>query len=283
MSPQKIVSVVMLVSLMLGAGMEINREHLMAALRDVGLMSRALLANFILVPLFGYVLVRLFHLDGPIAVGFLLMAIAPGVPFLVRAAGRKPGGSLGFAAALAFIMPALSIVTIPLTAALVLPADEDAHVPGLKLALTLVLFQLVPLLIGLLIADRAPALAQKLTRPLTLVFFVAVLALLVILGPALIKAITSVYGSHAMLAALVIVLLSMATGWILGGPQDANRRTLSIATALRNIGTCAVIATASFPDTLVGPTVLTYFLVQFIVTVIFRIYFGRTAPAAAPA
>ena len=44
----------MLVSLMLGAGMEINREHLMAALRDVGLMSRALLANFVLVPLFGY-------------------------------------------------------------------------------------------------------------------------------------------------------------------------------------------------------------------------------------
>ncbi len=33
MSPQKIVSVVMLVSLMLGAGMEINREHLMAALK----------------------------------------------------------------------------------------------------------------------------------------------------------------------------------------------------------------------------------------------------------
>ncbi len=114
-------------------------------------------------------------------------------------------------------------------------------------------------------------------------FVLAVLALLVILGPALIKAITSVYGSHALLAALAIVLLSMADRLDPRRTSDANRRTLSIATALRNIGTCAVIATASFPDTLVGPTVLTYFLVQFIVTVIFRIYFGRTAPAAAPA
>ncbi len=56
-----------------------------------------------------------------------------------------------------------------------------------------------------------------------------------------------------MWAILVLVLLSIATGWILGGPQPEYRRTLSIATALRNIGTCTVIATATFPDTLVGP------------------------------
>ncbi|HME82867.1 MAG TPA: bile acid:sodium symporter [Candidatus Eremiobacteraceae bacterium] len=283
MSPQKIASIVMLVSLMLSAGMEINREHLIAALKDFGLIGRALLANFVLVPLFGVGLARLFHLEGDIAVGFLLMAIAPGVPFLVRAAGRQPGGSLGLAAALAFIMPALSIITIPLTAPLVLPPDADAHVPGLQLAMTLILFQLVPLLIGLAIADRAPALAEKLKRPLTLLFFVAIAALLVLIGPALIKAVSSVYGTHALLAMLVIVLLCVASGWIFGGPQDANRRTLSIATALRNIGTCAVIATASFADTLVGPTVLTYFLVQFILTIILRIYFGRTAAPAAPA
>jgi len=284
MSPQKIAALVMLISLMLAAGMEINREHLMAALKEFGLITRALLANFILVPLFGYVLVRLFHLDGPIAIGFLLMAIAPGVPFLVRAAGSKPGGSLGFAAALAFILPALSIVTIPLTAQLVLPPDAQAHVPALHLALTLIAFQLVPLLIGLLIADRAPALATKLVRPLTLVFFIAVLALLVILGPTLVKAVIAVYGSRELWATLVIVLLAMATGWILGGPREEYRRTLSIATALRNIGTCVVIATASFADTLVGPTVLTFFLVQFFLVLILRIYYGRSAPAAtAPA
>jgi BASS family bile acid:Na+ symporter len=283
MSPQKIAAIVMLVSLMLSAGMEINREHLMAALKNVGLIARALLANFIIVPILGVVLVRLFHLDEYIAIGFLLMAIAPGVPFLVRAAGRKPGGSLGFAAALAFIMPALSIVTIPLTARLVLPPDAQAHVPAVQLAVTLVAVQLVPLLIGLLVADRAPALAEKLQRPLMLVFVVAVLALLVLLGPALLKAVASVYGSHGMLAMLVIVLLSVAAGWVFGGPEVEYRRTLSIATALRNIGTCAVIATASFPDTLVGPTVLTYLLVQFVVTFVFRIYFSRTTASAASA
>jgi BASS family bile acid:Na+ symporter len=282
MSPEKIVAIVTLVSLMLSAGLEINREHLMAALKDYGLLARALLANFVLVPLFGVILARLFQLDTYVAVGFLLMAIAPGVPFLVRAAARKPGGSLGFATELAFILPALSIVTIPLTARFVFPPDVQAHVPFVQLMVTLVGFQLVPLLLGLLIADRAPTIAAKLQRPLLLLFAVAVVVLLVALGPALLKAVAAVYGSRGILAMLVIVLLSVVTGWILGGPKDEYRRTLSIATALRNIGTCAVIATASFPDTLVAPTVLTYFLVQFVVSVIFRAYFQRTAaPAAA--
>jgi BASS family bile acid:Na+ symporter len=283
MDLQKITAIVMLVSLMLGAGLEINREHLMAALRDFGLLARAFLASFIIVPILGVILVRLFHLEGDIAVGFLLMAIAAGVPFLVRAAGRESGGSLGFAAALAFILPAVSIITIPVTARLVLPPDAQAHVPAVQLVITLVIFQLVPLLIGMLLADRAPALAGKLQRPMMLVFLISLVGLLVILGPALIKAITSVYGSRGMLAMLVIVALSAAAGWLLGGPAPQNRRTLAIATALRNIGTCSVIATASFRDTLVGPTVLVYLLVQIVVTVIIRVVSGRRAAPAASA
>jgi predicted Na+-dependent transporter len=280
MSAQKIAAIVMLVSLMLSAGMEINREHLMAALKNVSLLVRALLANFIIVPLFGIALVRLFHLEGYVAIGFLLMAIAPGVPFLVRAAGRKPGGSLGFAAALAFILPALSIVTIPLTVYFILPPGLDAKVPYLQLIIGLVGFQLVPLLIGLLVADRAPAFAAKAKRPIVLVFFAAVLGLLVLMGAELVKDVELVYGSHGMLAMLVIVLLSAFTGWILGGPQVEYRRTLSIATALRNIGTCAVIATLSFPQTLAAPTVLVYFLIQFTITVLLRIFYHRVDSAA---
>ncbi len=265
----------MLITLMLGAGLEANRQHLLAALKNYGLLTRALLANFVIVPILGVLIARLFQLDAVVATGFLLMTIAPGVPFLVRAAGRQPGGSLGFAMALTFILPAVSVVTIPITAPLVLPVTAEAHLPLTQFLTTLVLFQLVPLVIGLLIADRAPTVAAKLVRPLTLVFFVATLSLLVMLFPMLVKAVTGVYGSHAMLAELAIVLLSVGTGWLLGGPDAPNRRTLSIATALRNIGLCALIATTVFPDSLVAPTVFTYLIIQVIVTVIFRVFFHR--------
>ncbi len=289
MNPEKIAAIVMLVSVMLSAGLEINVEHLLGALKNYGLFARALLANFIVIPIFGVLLARAFHLDQYIAIGFVLMALAPGVPFLVRAAGRTPGGSLGFAAALAFVMPALSIVTIPLTArfifaaGLIAPADVVGHIPFGRIAVTLVGFQLAPLLVGLLIASRAPKLAIKLRRPLLLLFVVSVVALLVILGPTLVKAVASVYGSRALWAMLVLVLLSVGTGWILGGPSIQYRRTLSIATTLRNIGTCAVVATATFPKTLVAPTVLTYFIIQFLISIIFRVYFHRGAARATAA
>jgi BASS family bile acid:Na+ symporter len=289
MNPEKIAAIVMLVSVMLSAGLEINVEHLLAALKNYSLFARALLANFVVIPIFGVLLARAFHLDQYIAIGFVLMALAPGVPFLVRAAGRTPGGSLGFAAALAFIMPALSIVTIPLSArfifaaGLIAPADVAGHIPFGRIAVTLVAFQLVPLLVGLLIANRVPKLAMKLRRLLLLLFAVAVVALLVILGPILIKAVASIYGSRGMLAMLVLVLLSVGTGWILGGPSIQYRRTLSIATMLRNIGTCAVVATATFPKTLVAPTVLTYFIIQFLVSIVFRVYFHRGAARATAA
>jgi bile acid:Na+ symporter, BASS family len=281
MSPEKITAVVILVSVMVSAGLEIDREHLMAALRNAGLLGRALLANFVIVPIFGIVLARAFKLEEHVALGFLLMAIAPGVPFLVRAGGRKPGGSLGFAAALTFIMPALSIVTIPLMAAFSARLNAAIHVPYAQLIATLVVFQLVPLLVGYFIADRAPALAAKLKGLFTVIFFLAVIALLVMVGLQLVKAVELVYGSRAMWAILVLVLLSIGTGWILGGPQIEYRRTLSIATALRNIGTSAVLATGNFPHTLVTPTVLTYFLIQFVVSLILRVYFHRTAARAA--
>jgi predicted Na+-dependent transporter len=289
MNPEKIAAIVMLVSLMLGAGLEINVEHLVAAVKNYGLLARALTANFIVVPAFGVLLARAFHLDAYVAIGFVLMALAPGVPFLVRAAGRTPGGSLGFAAMLAFVMPALSIVTIPLTArfifaaGLIAPAQVAGNIPFGRILVTLVGFQLVPLLVGLLLANRAPKLAAKLRRPFLLLFVVAVVALLVILGPTLVKAVASVYGSHGMWATLVLVLLSIGTGWILGGPQVQYRRTLSIATGLRNIGTCAVVATATFPDTLVAPTVLTYFLIQFLISIVLRIFFHRAATQASAA
>ncbi len=128
MSPEKIVVIILLVSLMLQTGLQVDRANLMTALKDWSLLSRAFLANFILIPIFGVIIVRLFHLSDDIATGILLMAIAPGVPFAVRSAGRKSGGSLSFALCLAFFMPAISIITVPITASLVFPAGSHVHI-----------------------------------------------------------------------------------------------------------------------------------------------------------
>jgi bile acid:Na+ symporter, BASS family len=269
----------MLVSLTFGAGLQVDRDHLKAILRNVGLLGRALLANFIIVPLLGVLLAKVFRLPPQVATGFLLMAIAPGVPF-VLASVRKRGGSLGLAVALAFMLPLLSIVTVPVTAALVLPTAAKADLPLSHFVLTLLLFQLLPLLAGIAVGALAPGVPQRLGRPLQIVFFASALALIALLAPALAHGVVSVYGSNGMWAMLCLVLLSVAAGWLLGSPAREDRRVLAIGTGLRNIGLCALAATSSFSDPLIAATVLTYFLIQFVITTLFGVYFARTAGKA---
>jgi BASS family bile acid:Na+ symporter len=83
-----------------------------------------------------------------------------------------------------------------------------------------------------------------------------------------------------MWAEFFTVVLSFAIGWLLGGPARENRRVLGIGTALRNIGLGALIATSSFATPLVASTVITYFVIQLVVTTILGMYFTRTAKEA---
>ncbi|MGR4064901.1 MAG: bile acid:sodium symporter family protein [Vulcanimicrobiaceae bacterium] len=277
MAPQKLVALIMLVSLTFGAGLQVNIPNLVAVLKNVSLMARALIANFVIVPLLGWLAVFTFHLAEPVATGVLLMAIAPGVPFVLQSGARKQGGSLGFAVALAAILPALSVITIPITAGLMLTQAEKASLPLSNFIVSLAFFQLLPLVIGIAVSDRAPAFAAKLVRPMLLVFAITVVALLVLIAPKLVSDITSVYGSRGMVAMLCVVLLSLLTGYLLGGPERSYRRTLGIGTALRNIGLCALIATVSFKGGIVAATVMTYLLIQFTICGLAGAYFKRAS------
>jgi BASS family bile acid:Na+ symporter len=286
MNPERIAAMVLLVSFMLQIGLQVNVEQLLAALKNYRLLARAFVANFLLVPLFGVALVRVIHLDPMVAVGVLLMAIAPGVPFLPKTAGHARGGSLGFALCLAFLMPALSTITVPLTARIVLPTGAETHVPLASFIVNLVVFQLVPLLFGLLIAQRAPALAEKLVRPLLVVFVLCILVVLIAVSPVIGRSFATVTGSRGLITALALVLLSIAAGWVLGGPDASYRRTLSISTAMRNVGLASLVATVNFPGTAAAAAAMCYFIIQLIVVMIAGRFFARSlktpgAPATA--
>jgi bile acid:Na+ symporter, BASS family len=276
----KLAAAITLIALTFGAGLQVNREHLIGVLKDTVLLAKAFLANFVIVPLLGVLFVYLFRLPPYIATGFLLMAIAPGVPFVLSSV-RKRGGRLGLAVALEVFLPLLSIVTVPITAALVLPAGAQGHLPLAKFFLTLVLFQLLPLLLGIMVGGRAPAAAPQLARVSHIIFLVALVTLLALLGPKLVHGVALVYGSGGILAMICLVVLSLAIGWALGGPAREDRRVLGIGTALRNIGLCALIASTSFTEPIVVASVATYLIVQVVIVTIVGIFFTRTAQRVA--
>ncbi len=276
-------ALVMIVATMFGSGLQVDRHRFAETLRHYGLIGKAMLANFVLVPLFATLLVRIFHVEGGIAIGIVLMSMAPGVPFLPNSAGRSGGGSLSFALTIAFCFAALSVLTIPATIDLLLPPAAAAQIPIRSFLTTLILFQLVPLVAGAAIGPRLPAeLTAKAVKALHATFLVAALGLVVLLFPRILSSISTVFGFGHLAIIAAVGIFSAGVGWLLGGPDVRYRRTLSIATMLRNIGLCALIGTGpAFANTTVVPTILTYLIVTVILTLPLRAYYQRTKAKAA--
>ena len=279
---EKIVVAVFLAAFMLQAGLGCDYRELLTALKNRSCMIRVVLANFVVVPIIGLVAVRAFALEDLIAVGILLMAIAPGVPFLPMLAGAKNGGHEGLATALAVLLPAISIVTVPLMAPLVLPVNAEAHIALASFIVNLVLLQLFPLIIGLYIRERAPNAAPRLIRVCMLVVVIALVVVLVALAPRMGEAFVALYGSRGLLAILLIVLLSAGTGWIFGGSETHYRNTMTLSTIMRNFGLALLVTGQNFVGTIASPTVLTYFVIQLIVANLLAQFLKRQQSPGAP-
>jgi len=244
-------------------------------------MIRVFLANFIVVPIIGVAAIRAFALDDFVAVGVVLMAISPGVPFLPQLAGAKHGGDTGLATALAVLLPAISIVTVPITAHLVLPVDAQAHIDLGHFLLNLVLLQLLPLVVGLFLRHRIPNAAPTLIKVCMLIAVIAILLVLFALGPKLAEAFGAVYGSRGLMAILAIVVLSAVTGWLFGGSEIRYRNTMTLSTIMRNFGLALLIAGQNFAGTVAAEAVLTYFVIQMIVGNVLAIVVERTVASPA--
>jgi len=273
----KLLAMVMIVSVMLSAGLQVDLTQIKQTLRDYGLLARALLTNFVLVPIFAVFLVRYFQVESGVATGIVLMSLAPGVPFIVNTAGRKQGGSLSLVLTFAFCFTALSVVTIPLSLPFALP-NVETQLPASKFLTTLVLFQFLPLVVGALIAPRiSEDSAAKITKVLHFIFLGAVLVLLVLAFPKIVSSISAVAGFGHLLIIAAVGVFSALVGWLMGGANREYRRTLSIATTMRNIGLCALIASDdAFAGTLVLPTILSYFIVTILLTLPLGMLYART-------
>lgn len=273
---EKIVVAVFLAAFMFQAGLGCDYRELLAALRNAGCMIRVVLANFIVVPIVGVLAVRAFALDDFVAVGILMMAISPGVPFLPLLAGEKHGGDQGLATALTGLLPLLSIITVPITAALVLPVNAAAHINMGSFIVNLVLLQLVPLIIGLFIRARSPKIAPTLIKVFMGIAALAIIVLLFAIVPKAGEAFVAVYGSRGLMATLVLILLSAATGWLLGGSEARYRNTMTLSTIMRNFGLALLVTGQNFHGTVASAVVLAYFVIQFILANVLAPFLKRT-------
>jgi BASS family bile acid:Na+ symporter len=275
-----LLAAVTLLEMMVSIGLGVTFADLIGVARNGRLLGMAALANYVCVPAAAVGLLLLFHADALVAAGFLIPAVCPGAPYGPPFTGMARG-NVARAVGLMTILAGSSALVAPLLLHLLLPltaGDEEVRIDVVKMVGTLFIAQLLPLCIGLAIRQWRPALAERLRKPANLLS----LALnLVTLGVILGVQWEMLLGIpiRAYLGMLALILLSVAAGWLLGGPGSDNRTAMTMATAVRNVGVGLVIATGSFPGTKAVTATTAFAIFQTIVMALVALAWGRLLAA----
>jgi BASS family bile acid:Na+ symporter len=243
----KVVPLAMLafvVSSMLAVGVSLTVRQIMGPLRNGKLVSLALLANFVLMPLGALLIARLLRLDEPLGIALLLLGTAAGAPFLPKLAGLAKS-DLAFAVGLMVLLMVLTVGYMPLVLPLLL---EGVSVDPTKIALSLVLLMLLPLGAGLLVKARFGHVADRIRTPLNRISSLSLVLLIVLLLVTNIRNVISLLGTRGILASILFILVGVAIGWLLGGPAFGTKGVLALGTAQRNIAAALVVGGKNFDD-----------------------------------
>ena len=232
------------VSSMLAVGVSLTVGQIMAPLRNGKLVSLALLANFVLMPLSALVIARLLRLDEPLGIALLLLGTAAGAPFLPKLAGIAKS-NLAFAVGLMVLLMVLTVGYMPLVLPLLL---KGVSIDAAKIARSLVLLMLLPLGAGLLLKARFCHVADRIRTPLNRISSLSLALLIVLLLVTNIQNVVGLFGTRGILASILFLLGGTGIGWLLGGPAFGTKGVLALGTAQRNIAAALVVGGKNFDD-----------------------------------
>ena len=265
------------VTSMFSMGLSLTVAQILQPLRNARLVAMALVANFLLVPATAYVLSRAIPMEPALQIGLLLIGTAAGAPFLPKLA-QIAKADVPFAVGVMALLVVVTVGYLPLVLPLLLPG---VAVDAGAIALQLFLEILVPLALGLLIKARWEDAAGALQHPMSQISNLSLALLLVLMLGLNLDDVLGLFGSGAILATLILLLIALAGGYLLGGPGPDTRRVLALGTGQRNMAAGFAIATSNFAD---QPDVLVFLaaagLVGMVVVMPVAAEFGKRAHVA---
>lgn len=285
-SPDKLVNplvLILLIEMMVATGLGVSFGDLAGVVKNAGLLARAALANYVLVPTAAILLLYLFQTDPMVSAGFLLVAVCPGAPFAPPLTAMAKG-DVQVSVGLMVILAASSAILAPILLRFLLPLmarGANLKIDMFKIVTTLLMTQILPLGIGMLVHSRLRKRAEKLQKPanlLSAVLSLVVFALIISLQYRTLAEIRWV----GFVGLALLILLCLAAGWIVGGQVSGIRRAVGLTTAARNVGVALVIATASFPDSAAATAVIVVAMFQTLLLALIALWMGRFSSVPQP-
>ena len=250
--------IIFAVSSMLSVGLAYPIGLIIGPLREARAVFRALVANFVLVPLLAIGIERMIPLDPPLALGLFLLAGSAGAPFLIKLASAARR-DLALSAALLLLLVPVTVFFLPFYVPLAMahPSLRGlSYVPssifaiGLPLLSTLV----VPIVLGLMAKALSPGWAGRLAPTGGKVATIALVVVVVSTFGANFQDLIRIVRSGAVVAGILLIAGAFAMGFLLSRPERS--AVLGLGTAQRNVAGAMVIASRDFndPDILVMVT-----------------------------
>jgi BASS family bile acid:Na+ symporter len=253
------------------------------------------ISNFVVMPALLIGLASLIDFNPQVKMAIVVLAITAGAPFIpwLVAQGK---GDLGYSVAVSFGLTLLTLILTPLALPLLLRALDTGASPSVwHVAWPLLLFILVPILVGMLCRSRYPELVAEVgpwLGPLSITFLVVHVCLYI--GYSW-SEFLSLAGYGQLAFALVFPFAGLLIGYLLSPPyvlspvpaahpQRGTKIVSSVSVAQQNTG--AVICCAIFP---LGPYLVAgdYLLLGAILTIVVVLAFmlelgARFAKTTAP-
>jgi BASS family bile acid:Na+ symporter len=232
------------VASMFAIGLSFTLKQIAGPLRHVGRVFRALVANFVIVPLLALGISRLLGLEPSLAAGLMLIGTAAGAPFLIQLT-QAANANTGLSATLLVLLMPVTVLYMPLVIPLVV---TDASVSVSGIALPLISTLLLPLVAGLVLDSGRPSLAARL-RPVAIktssvALIVLIASTLVLNGPRF----RHLLGTGAIAAAVLLTAGAFAAGYLLSSPGFDRRTVMGLGAGQRNVAAALVVASQDFDD-----------------------------------
>jgi BASS family bile acid:Na+ symporter len=229
----KVTLVIFMFGNMLDLGLRLDLPQALRGLRDVRFVTLTLFWGYIVCPALGYLMAVTLPLSPGYAMALVLVAIAPGNPFLAVSVG-KARGDVNYAATFMLLASAVTVVYMPFMVPVLV---KGLSATPWMIAKPMLVFILLPMVVGAIFKLRWEAVAAKVQpfvkKATGLDTLAMVTLLLVVYGKGLISSVgTFALGSQVVLVAVIAV----AAYWLGFGMPRPQKQILVLGLCARNVG-----------------------------------------------
>ena len=230
---------------MFGMGMTLKPEDFREIFRRPRDVLIGLLAQFTIMPLLAFVLVKVFNLPAEIAAGVILVGTCPGgtasnvMTYLAK-------GDLALSVSMSMASTILAPIVTPLLTWLLAGAWINVSFVGMMISIVQVV--VAPIVLGLLVKQLFADFVKRVTEILPLI---SIVAILLILGG--VVSVNSEKILQTGLIVMIVVVLHNLCGYGLGycaakvfGMNTAKTKAISIEVGMQNSGLAASLAMTHF-------------------------------------